>query len=126
MGELKRDSVKYIRDLAKSAYKKDTKCYICDATEDLQFHHYTSMSALWAKWQKDNKIVIKTVDDILEHRESFKEEFHDEIYNKTVTLCSSCHNNRLHRIYGKCPPLSSADKQERWVEKQKIKHSEEA
>jgi len=121
--DLKRDEVKYIRDISKSAYKKEASCYICNATEDLQFHHFFTMTLLWNKWKKDNKIIIKNVDDILEHRETFKSEFHDEIYNKTITLCKVCHMDRLHKIYGKTPPLSSGDKQERWCSKQKLKHN---
>lgn len=124
MNGLKRDELKYVRDISKSAYKKEDNCYICRKEEDLDFHHFTSMSALWAKWKKDNKIIIKSVDDILEQREVFKEKFHNEIYNKTVTLCRICHRERLHKIYGKCPALSTADKQERWVEKQRIKSQE--
>jgi len=118
-----RDEIKYVRDISKSAYKREDSCYICDATEDLQFHHFFTMTLLWNKWKKDNKIVIKNVDDILEHRETFKEEFHDEIYNKTITLCKICHMGRLHKIYGKTPAISTADKQERWCSKQKLKHN---
>lgn len=121
---MKRDEIKYVRDISKSAYKKEDNCYICGTTKELQFHHYFTMTLLWNKWKKDNKIVIKSVDDILEQREVFKEEFHDEIYNKTVTLCKHCHMGRLHKVYGKTPPLSSGDKQERWVEKQRLKHQE--
>lgn len=122
--DMKRDEIKYVRDISKSAYKKEDSCYICDVTEDLQFHHYTSMTLLWNKWKRDNNITINNVDDILEHREVFKEEFHEEIYNKTVTLCKHCHMDRLHKIYGKVPALITADKQERWVEKQRKKQQE--
>ena len=37
MIELKRDLVKYIRDRAKSKYKKGTKCYICGESAKLDF-----------------------------------------------------------------------------------------
>jgi len=121
--DLKRYAIKYVRDISKSAYKKEDNCYICRVEENLEFHHYTSLSALWNKWIKDNKIIINDVDDILEQREVFKDKFHDEIYNKTVTLCRTCHRIKLHGLYSKVPPLSSAAKQERWVEKQRIKHN---
>ena len=37
---LKRDLVKYVRDKAKSKYKKEAECYICGSTENLDFHHF--------------------------------------------------------------------------------------
>jgi len=122
--DLKRDEIKYVRDLSKSAYKKANTCYICGSEEELQFHHFYSMTLLWAKWKRDNKINIETVEDILKYREVFKEEFHDEIYNKTVTLCKFHHMDRLHKVYGKVPTLATAAKQERWCDKQKIKFQE--
>ena len=122
--DLKRDEIKYVRDLSKSAYKKANACYICEAEEELQFHHFYTMTLLWGKWKKDNKITIKNVDDILSYREDFKEEFQDEIYNKTVTLCKTCHMGRLHKVYGKTPSLATAEKQLRWCDKQKSKFQE--
>ena len=35
--KLKRDLVKYVRDKAKSRYKKSNQCYICGDTENLDF-----------------------------------------------------------------------------------------
>jgi len=122
--DLKRDEIKYVRDISKSAYKKANACYICDADEDLQFHHFYTMTLLWAKWKRSSNIVINSVDDILEHRDTFKEDHHDEIYNKTITLCKSCHMGRLHKVYGKTPTLITAEKQVRWCDKQKQKHQE--
>ncbi len=124
MSDLKRDEIKYIRDLAKSSYKKDDKCFICDATENLQFHHFYSMTPLWNKWKKDNGIIIKNVDDILEYREQFKEAHTFEIYQETVTLCKFHHMERLHKIYGKVPTLATAEKQKRWCERQRLKFEE--
>ena len=43
---LKRDLVKYVRDKAKSQYKKDTECYICGSTENLDFHHFYGLTEL--------------------------------------------------------------------------------
>lgn len=119
---LKRDEIKYIRDLAKSSYKKDDKCYICGTTENLQFHHYYSLTALWNKFKKKLKVEIKTVQDILDYREAFKAAHHTEIYDETVTLCKYHHMDRLHKIYGKSPLLSTAKKQKRWVEIQREKY----
>ena len=41
---LKRDLVKYVRDRAKSRYKKDVECYICGNKESLDYHHYYSLT----------------------------------------------------------------------------------
>jgi hypothetical protein len=119
--ELKRDEIKYIRDLAKSSYKKDTECRICGTQENLQFHHYYSLTALWNKFKKKAKIKIHTVQDILDYREQFKASHHKEIYEDTVTLCKFHHMDRLHKIYGKSPSLATAEKQRRWVELQREK-----
>lgn len=124
MSDLKRDEIKYVRDLSKSAYKKDSHCYICGTQEELQFHHFYSMTPLWEKWKKKNGIIITSVDDIMEQREHFKEDHHDEIYNQTVTLCKMHHMERLHKIYGKVPTLATAMKQKRWCDKQKAKYEE--
>lgn len=121
MTDLKRDEIKYVRDISKSAYKKEEECYICGTDENLQFHHFYSMTLLWNKWKKEQGIVITCVDDILKYREDFKLEHYDEIYNQTVTLCKFHHMERLHKIYGKVPSLATAPKQKRWCDKQRDK-----
>ncbi len=121
--DLKRDEIKYVRDLAKSAYTKDTSCRICSTTSDLQFHHFHTMTLLWAKWKTKEGIVISSVEDITSAREDFKAYHIKEIYQDTVTLCKVCHMDKLHKIYGKTPALSTAEKQKRWVEKRRIKHN---
>lgn len=123
MSDLKRDEIKYIRDLSKSSYKKDDRCYICGSTENLQFHHYYSLTALWNKFKKKCKIVITSVEDIIDYREQFKSAHHKEIYEDTVTLCKYHHMERLHKIYGKSPTLATAEKQRRWVEIQRNKET---
>lgn len=123
MEELKRDEIKYIRDLAKSSYKKAGMCYICGSGDNLQFHHYYSLTALWNKFKKKCKITIHTVQDILDYREQFKSAHHKEIYDDTVTLCKFHHMERLHKIYGKSPSLATAEKQRRWVEIQREKEN---
>lgn len=119
--ELKRDEIKYVRDLSKSAYKKGNECYICGTQENLQFHHYYSLTALWNIFKRKAKIVIKSVDDILVYREQFKSAHYKEIYEDTVTLCKFHHMDKLHKIYGKSPTLATAEKQKRWVEIQREK-----
>ena len=63
---LKRDLVKYVRDKAKSQYKKDTHCYICGSTEELDFHHFYGLTELFESWCKKKGITIKTEDEILD------------------------------------------------------------
>jgi hypothetical protein len=50
MKKLKRDPIKYIRDRAKSKYKKDSECYICGAKTELDFHHYNTLTQLLRSW----------------------------------------------------------------------------
>jgi len=122
MADLKRDEIKYVRDISKSAYKKEEECFICGKQEELQFHHFYSMTLLWEKWKKKYSIVIDTVDDILAAREDFKGYHYKEIYSETVTLCKFHHMERLHKIYGKVPTLVTAQKQKRWCQRMKDKH----
>ena len=119
--KFKRDLVKYVRDKAKSGYKKEKECYICGSTHKLDFHHFYGLTELLDTWLRNNNITIETEQDILDVREQFIGENHDEVYNKTVTLCHQ-HHLRLHSIYGKRPKLITAEKQARWVELQREKH----
>ena len=121
MTDLKRDEIKYIRDLAKSAYAKGNECYICGEPENLEFHHFYSLTKLWEKWKKKEKVIITSVDDIMKYRELFKEFHHDELYNQTITLCKFHHREKLHKIYGKVPCLATAMKQKRWCDTQREK-----
>ena len=119
--DLKRDLVKYVRDKAKSKYKKATQCYICGETENLDFHHFYGMTELLETWLKSKKITITSADEIMNLREIFIEEYTNEIYHEAATLCKP-HHMRLHSIYGKRPKLVTALKQQRWVGKMRIKH----
>ena len=112
---LKRDLVKYVRDKAKAKYKKDTHCYICGSTENLDFHHFYGLTELLESWFKENDITVKTEDEILELREIFIKENEDKVYKQAVTLCHM-HHRKLHNIYGKRPKLITAQKQQNWVE----------
>ena len=118
---LKRDLVRYVRDKAKSQQKKTSSCYICGSNADLDFHHYYGLTELLETWIKQNKIIIKSEQDILDLRESFIDENRAEVYEYTTTLCHT-HHLRLHSIYGKRPKLITAEKQKRWVEKQREKY----
>ena len=118
---LKRDLVKYVRDKAKSKYKKDTHCYICGSTENLDFHHFYGLTELLESWFKENDITVKTEDEILKLREIFIKENEDKVYKQAVTLCHM-HHRKLHNIYGKRPKLITAQKQQNWVEIQRKKY----
>jgi hypothetical protein len=110
-----------VRDKAKSQYKKGYECYICGNTDNLDFHHFYGLTELLETWIHKKNITIETEQDILDVREEFIGENYEEVYNKTATLCHQ-HHFRLHSIYGKRPTLITAEKQVRWVEKQRKKH----
>ena len=118
--KLKRDLVKYVRDKAKSKYKKSNNCYICGDTDHLDFHLYYGLTELLETWLKQKKITIEKEQDILALRESFIDDNYDKVYDYTVTLCHK-HHLRLHSIYGKRPKLITAEKQNKWVEIQREK-----
>jgi hypothetical protein len=54
-------------------------------------------------------------------RDTFIEQHLLELYEEAVTLCHN-HHLRLHSIYGKRPQLHTAQKQKRWVIKQREKY----
>lgn len=118
MKELKRDPIKYIRDRAKARYEKGTECFICAATVELDFHHYYSLSPLLYKWVEEMNY---SIEDIRDFRDEFINEHIEELYDHTVTLCHK-HHLKLHSIYGRNPPLTSATKQMRWVQIQREKN----
>lgn len=118
---LKRDPIKHVRDKAKSRYAKGTECYICGTTEKLDFHHFYTLTPLFNKWLKANKITISSDEDVLEVRDRFILEHEKELYDDTVTICHT-HHMKLHSVYGKDPPLTTAEKQKRWVGIQREKH----
>jgi hypothetical protein len=115
--DLKRDLVKYIRDRAKSRYNKGTECFICGTSDELDFHHYNSLSPLLHRWVKANKL---NPEDVMDWRDRFIEEHMVELYDEAVTICHS-HHLRLHEVYGRNPNLGTAKKQARWVQIQRDK-----
>ncbi len=124
MTDLKRDEIKLVRDKAKSNYMKQSSCYICGDTDELQLHHVYSLTPLWNKFKKKNKITITSTEDMLIYRDTFISAHHTEIYEKVLTLCKHCHNVKLHGIYGKVPGAGTAKKQLRWAEIQRNKRLE--
>lgn len=117
---LRRDPIKHVRDKAKSKYKKDTKCYICGISDNLDFHHFYTLTPLFNKWLKANKIILNTDEDAIAVRDEFIQEHLSEMYDETITLCHE-HHMKLHSVYGKDPALHTAEKQKRWVEIQRSK-----
>tara|TARA_B100000965_G_C19554752_1_gene741672 strand:+ start:99 stop:464 length:366 start_codon:yes stop_codon:yes gene_type:complete len=118
MPKLKRDVVKYVRDKAKSRYKKGPECHICGTKTQLDFHHYYSLTALLNNWLLNNNLNPQYIQAL---REDFIDEHEDELYVHAVTLCNM-HHKQLHSIYGKEPSLATAEKQMRWVQIQREKH----
>jgi len=118
---MKRYFIKWIRDACKSAYQKGEACEICDSKENLEFHHYSTLSELVHAWEKKNKLRIDSDDRAIRYRQPFIEEHRQELFEETVTLCRD-HHLQLHSIYGKNPRLITAKRQMRWVERQRVRH----
>lgn len=113
----KRVPVKWIRDCAKSAYQKDTTCYVCGVSADLELHHLQSISLLFGRWVVKNGLQAA---DILDIREEFIDQHRTEIYEEVFTLCN-LHHVKLHSTFGQAPPLESSARQLKWLNKQKDK-----
>ena len=91
---LKRDLVKYVRDKAKSRYRKNDKCYICGETENLDFHHFFGLTELLDHWIQKQGIKVETEEDILSAREIFIEK-----HEKEKELTPSARHQGPSRIY---------------------------
>lgn len=118
MLELKRDVIKYIRDKAKARYRKGTSCYICGSQENLDFHHFYTLTALLRKWISETDYVPE---DVMDFRDEFIAKHEAELYDHAVTLCHE-HHMKLHSVYGKDPNLGTAKKQMRWAKIQREKY----
>ena len=116
---LKREIVKYVRDRAKKDYKLDSECKICSTTENLELHHYYTLSLLIERWLPKKKY---KPEDVLDWRDEFINEHKEQMFNNVVTLCKFHHQERLHNIFGQMPELNTAKKQENWVNIQKEKY----
>ena len=120
--ENKRIAVKHVRDKAKSAYEKLDYCYVCGTQDDLELHHFHSITILLESWATRKHYDISTDAGILEVRDEFIAEHQTELYDLVRTLCNK-HHVALHRIFGKAPPAGSAERQARWVDIQRDKAS---
>ena len=118
MTALKRDVVKYVRDKAKARYRKADCCEICGSTEDLDLHHFLSLTSLVRRWMQKNGY---SSEDIVEVRDQFIKEHEAELYEYVATLCRF-HHQKLHSVYGKNPGLGTAKKQARWIGIQRDKN----
>jgi|TARA_B100000809_G_C15129540_1_gene527764 ribosomal protein L5 len=118
---LRRDLVKYVRDKAKSKYRKSTECYICDSKKNLDFHHFYSLTELLERWIRKHDFKINSAEEIMRLRDAFIEDHHKELFDDTITLCHT-HHLQLHSIYGKKPKMITAKKQPRWAKKQRDKY----
>lgn len=110
--------VKWVRDKAKGAYEKKDHCYICGTDQDLELHHTHSITILLENWAARNNYDISTDEGILTVRDQFIEEHRKELYDDVYTLCNK-HHVKLHGIYGKKPLPHTADKQTRWLDRQR-------
>lgn len=116
MTKLARDLIKYVRDKAKSRYLKSHSCFVCEASDNLDFHHFYSLTELLNVWMRKNRYNPSTEEEILNIRDAFIESHTRELYDEAVTLCHN-HHVQLHSVYGKNPGLGPAEKQKRWLEK---------
>ena len=112
--------VKWIRDKAKAAYTKQSECYICGKSDDLELHHLHSITVLLNRWSDRKGYDISTDEGILAVRDEFIAEHRVELYDLVYTLCNK-HHVALHAVYGKAPALGSEERQKSWIEKQKAK-----
>tara|TARA_Y100001938_G_scaffold146629_1_gene225894 strand:- start:699 stop:1166 length:468 start_codon:yes stop_codon:yes gene_type:complete len=116
----KRTATKHIRDGIKSKYQKGSCCEVCGTEQDLELHHYHTVSLLLDDYCKENGITLETDQDAIDMREDFYEAHMFELVEDMATLCNK-HHVQLHSIYGKQPALSTADKQRNWVKKMAAK-----
>ncbi|QGH45212.1 hypothetical protein [Bacteriophage Eos] len=116
----KRDAISIMRDGIKSQYKRGNCCAICDVTEDLELHHYSTVALLVKNFAKEFRLDFNDEETILSNRDKFYQKYWHELVEDTVTLCVH-HHQKLHKVYTKEPPLFTAKKQKTWVEKQREK-----
>lgn len=116
----KRIPVKWVRDRAKSAYEKQSACFICNTVADLELHHLHSITVLLERWAQAKGYDISTDSGILAVRDEFIEDHRVEIYEQVYTLCNR-HHVALHGVYGKTPQPGSEPKQQHWIMRQREK-----
>lgn len=118
--KFQRDAVSIMRDGIKSQYPKASECRICGTDENLEFHHYHTVALLVKNYAAENQLDFNNSEVVLEHRTAFYEKYRHELVEHAVTLCRD-HHLQLHKVYTKEPPLFTANKQEVWVERQRLK-----
>lgn len=116
----KRVATKHIRDGIKSNYNKKSNCEICGTENDLELHHYHTVSLLLKTYANENGIPISTDEQVLAMRDDFYKQHWHELVEDTVTLCNT-HHVQLHKIYSQEPALNTASKQRNWVKLQRNK-----
>lgn len=111
-----REAVKFVRDRHKSSYPAKTECYVCGSKTNLETHHVYSLSEMWHSWVKENKIEIKSDEDVMKWREVFIEQKSEQLRPETLyTLCKT-HHQLLHKIYGKTYSIARVPKVIRWLD----------
>ena len=122
--QLKRIPIKYIRDYIKKEYEYEDSCYICGSKEKLELHHIYSISELFQRWCKENKIdKIEDVEYIKKIRIEFKKDYQEYLdCSNLFTLCK-VHHDLLHNLYGQVYPMSYAPRIIKWIEIQKEKNN---
>ena len=118
---LPRYFIKIVRDGIKTKYKKGTECRICDTEENLEFHHYKTVSILVNTWVAERGLTFDGLEDAQVARDEFNEANFYDMTENAVTLCKK-HHEKLHSIYGAFPLLSTSEKQQRWVERMREKN----
>lgn len=113
-------ATKHIRDGIKSQYPKECNCAVCDTELDLEFHHYRTLSILLKDYSRQHNIPISTDEQVLAMRDKFYEDNWEAVVTDGVTLCNE-HHKKLHKVYGREPAMSTAEKQKVWVLKQRQK-----
>lgn len=107
---MSRKLISWVRDGCKSNYVKKDHCEKCKKTEgQLEVHHLNTVSII-----VKNFLVGREELTIDEFRTAIYAAHWPELVEDTVTLCVPCHE-KLHKIYGVAPLLSTAEKQRNWV-----------
>ena len=110
----KRVATKHVRDGIKSQYPKGNCCEVCDTDQDLEYHHYHTLSILLKEYSRKNNIPIDTDEQVLAMRDQFYKDNWEAVVTDGATLCAT-HHKALHKVYGREPALSTAEKQKIWV-----------
>ncbi len=114
--------IKHVRNKIKTAYTKDTECYICGSAEQLEFHHLMCLSILVKKLLRKEKYAKYPIDSDPRFDElAWKMAKHPDVINPEhhYTLCKPCHKG-LHQKWGQNYTQWKAVG--RYIEKLRVKH----